>query len=95
MQARQLGYSNQSVEKNAAASLLAALWLVISNVALSYHSLGPLSTGFGKVLRDFLRVPKMSAYARAFVPYISGHSAFSVFQRLLTFSRSFRLSCST
>lgn len=53
MQAPQLGYSNQNVEKNAAATLPAALWLVISNVALSYHSLGPLSTGFGKVLRDF------------------------------------------
>ena len=57
MQAPWLGYSNQNAEKNAAASLPAALWLVISNVALSYHSSGVVSRGFDKFsASNFLRV---------------------------------------
>ena len=50
---RWLESANQNAEKNAAGPCLAASWLVISNVALSYHRFEWLSTGFRKVFQAF------------------------------------------
>ena len=59
MQVQQLDISNLKLYKNAAQTicLLTALWLVISNVALSYHSIGVVSRVFDKFsASNFLRV---------------------------------------